>query len=255
MLFALHSPGVGFASTLAPPFCTTEKDTLVSKQFLIDDLNMQESWRLFRIMAELVDGFDSLSDLGPAVSIFGSARSEPGDPLYEQTAATARSVINAGFSVITGGGPGLMEAANKGAQEAEGPTGRERMGEPGRSVGLHIHLPLEQDPNEFLDVRCDFRYFFVRKLMFVKYAHAYIAMPGGYGTLDELSEALVLIQTRRIRPFPIVLMGTEFWGGLVEWFTKRLVADGFIAEDDLSLFRVLDDPDEAATFIKKHVII
>jgi hypothetical protein len=205
---------------------------------------MKESWRLFKIMSEVVDGFETLNDIGPAVSVFGSARIKPEEPLYKQTEQLSAKLAEAGFSVITGGGPGLMEAGNKGAKEAGG-----------ESIGLHIHLPLEQGANEFVDVRCDFRYFFIRKLMFIKYAMAYVAMPGGYGTLDELSEALVLIQTKRIRPFPIVLIGTEFWGPLVDWFKERLVRDGFCREEDLDLFRVTDDIDEAVGHIKRHVIL
>lgn len=215
-----------------------------SKQYLIDDLSMKESWRLFKIMSEVVDGFETLNDIGPAVSVFGSARIKPEEPLYKQTEQLSAKLAEAGFSVITGGGPGLMEAGNKGAKEAGG-----------ESIGLHIHLPLEQGANEFVDVRCDFRYFFIRKLMFIKYAMAYVAMPGGYGTLDELSEALVLIQTKRIRPFPIVLIGTEFWGPLVDWFKERLVREGFCREEDLDLFRVTDDIDEAVGHIKRHVIL
>jgi uncharacterized protein (TIGR00730 family) len=216
----------------------------ISRQYLIDDLSITESWRLFKIMAEIVDGFEELGDIGPAVSIFGSARARPEDPLYQDTVKLAELLVGAGFSVITGGGPGLMEAANKGAAEAKG-----------TSVGLHIHLPLEQKPNKYLTVRSDYRYFFIRKLMFVKYAMAYVAMPGGFGTLDELSEALVLIQTKRIKPFPIVFLGSEFWGGLVDWFQSTLLARNFLGAGDLELFTVVDTPEEAAAFIRKHVII
>lgn len=215
-----------------------------SRQYLINDLSMTESWRLFKIMAEIVDGFEELGEIGPAVSIFGSARAQPDDPLYQDTAKLAELLVQAGFSVITGGGPGLMEAANKGAMEAKG-----------TSIGLHIHLPLEQKPNKYLTIRSDYRYFFIRKLMFVKYATAYVAMPGGYGTLDELSEALVLIQTKRIRPFPIVFLGTAYWQGLVDWFRGTMLAQGFLSPEDLELFTVVDTPEEAATFIRKHVII
>ncbi|OIO04176.1 MAG: Rossman fold protein, TIGR00730 family [Desulfovibrionaceae bacterium CG1_02_65_16] len=215
-----------------------------SKQYLIDDLSMQESWRLFKILSEIVDGFETLSDLGPAVSVFGSARVKAGEPLYEKTLDLSRKLTEAGFAVITGGGPGLMEAGNKGAMEAGG-----------KSVGLHIHLPLEQKNNEYLNVRCDFRYFFVRKLMFIKYAMAYIAMPGGYGTLDELSEALVLIQTHRIKGFPIVLMGVDYWSGLLDWFRTRLVADGFCNAKDLDLFLVTDSNEEAVEHIRRHVVL
>ncbi|HBE93918.1 MAG TPA: TIGR00730 family Rossman fold protein [Desulfovibrio sp.] len=215
-----------------------------SQQYVIDNLSIHESWRLFKIMSEIVDGFESLSDIGPAVSVFGSARTQPGAPLYQQTERLAKLLAEAGFSVITGGGPGLMEAANKGCFEAGG-----------ESIGLHIHLPLEQKYNHFLKIRCDFRYFFVRKLIFVKYALAYIALPGGYGTLDELSEALVLIQTKRIKPFPIVLLGKDYWSGLVDWFQKQMVANAFCREEDLDLFMVTDSPEEAVNHIKKHVVI
>lgn len=215
-----------------------------SRQFIIDDLSMQESWRLFKILAEVVDGFDTLNDRGPAVSVFGSARVSEGDPLYNTTRQLAAKLVDAGFAVITGGGPGLMEAANRGCQEHGGD-----------SIGLHIHLPMEQQPNPYLDYRCDFRYFFIRKLMFVKYALAYVALPGGYGTLDELSEALVLIQTHRIKPFPIVLLGTEFWSGLAEWFKNTMVTHGFIHAEDLDLFLMTNSPDEAVEHIKKRVIL
>ncbi len=215
-----------------------------SRQYIIDDLSITESWRLFKIMAEIVDGFEILGDLGPAVSIFGSARVPAGDPLYQETSRLAELLCQAGYSVITGGGPGLMEAANKGAAEAGG-----------TSAGLHIHLPLEQKPNAYLTLRSDYRYFFVRKLMFVKYAMAYIAMPGGYGTLDELSEALVLIQTRRIKPFPIIFMGSRFWSGLLDWFRGSLLEQGFLNKEDLELFTVMDTPEEAVSFIRKHVIV
>lgn len=215
-----------------------------SQQYVIDNLSIHESWRLFKIMSEIVDGFESLSDIGPAVSVFGSARVQPGSPLYQETERLAKLLAEAGFSVITGGGPGLMEAANKGCFDAGG-----------ESIGLHIHLPLEQKYNPFLKIRCDFRYFFVRKLIFVKYALAYIALPGGYGTLDELSEALVLIQTRRIKPFPIVLLGKDYWAGLVDWFQKQMVTNGFCKDEDLDLFMVTDSPEEAVNHIKKHVVI
>ena len=215
-----------------------------SKQYLIDDLSMQESWRLFKIMSEIVDGFETLSEIGPAVSMFGSARVKPDSPLYQQTEQFARELSEAGFSVITGGGPGLMEAGNKGAFENGG-----------ESIGLHIHLPMEQHNNRYMNIRSDFRYFFIRKLMFIKYALAYVALPGGYGTLDELAEALVLIQTHRIKPFPIVLFGSEFWGGLVDWFRDQMVTNKFCNEEDLDLFMVTDDTKEGVSHIKKHVII
>lgn len=215
------------------------------RQYVIDDLSMNESWRLFKIMSEIVDGFESMSELTkPAVSIFGSARTRPGEPLYEMAEKMARLLVQAGYAVITGGGPGLMEAANKGAIEAGG-----------ESAGLHIHLPLEQKSNDYINLRTEYRYFFVRKLMFVKYAMAYVALPGGFGTIDEISEALVLIQTRRIKPFPIVLIGKEFWSGLVEWMKASMIKQGFVAEEDMDLLTILDAPEEAVAYIKRHVII
>ena len=214
------------------------------KQFLIDELSVNESWRLFKIMAEIVDGFDAMSEIDNGVSIFGSARVKPDAPTYKDTVEIAAKLTEAGYTVISGGGPGLMEAANKGAKEAGG-----------ESVGLHIHLPLEQGSNAYLTKRVDFKYFFVRKLMFVKYAMAYIAMPGGFGTLDELFEATVLIQTKRIKRFPIILYGKEYWGGLIDWVRTRLIADGYAGEQDLELLTILDTPDEVVRFIKKHVIV
>jgi len=215
-----------------------------SKQYLIDDLSIHESWRLFKIMSEIVDGFENLSEIGPAVSLFGSARVKPEEPLYEKTVELSKALSEAGFSVITGGGPGLMEAGNKGAFENGG-----------ESIGLHIHLPMEQVNNPYMNIKSEFRYFFIRKLMFIKYALAYVALPGGFGTLDELSEALVLIQTHRIKPFPIVLFGTEYWTGLIEWFKAQMVTNSFCKEEDLDLFIITDDIDKVISHIKKHVIV
>jgi uncharacterized protein (TIGR00730 family) len=214
------------------------------RQYVIDDLSIKESWRLFKIMAEFVDGFDDLGDLGPAVSIFGSARCGEDDQVYKNTETLSRLIAEKGYGIITGGGPGLMEAANKGAQAGGG-----------KSVGLHIQLPHEQRSNDHIDLKIDFKYFFTRKVMFIKYAHAYVAMPGGLGTLDELSEALVLIQTKRIKPFPIVLMDSDFWEPLIDWFTKTLLERGYISKPDLELFRILDTPEEAAEFIIEHIVL
>ncbi len=215
-----------------------------SKQYVIDTLSATGSWRLFKIMAEIVDGFESLSDLDKCVSIFGSARVEPGTPLYLETERLASLLVQEGYGIITGGGPGLMEAGNKGAMEGGG-----------ESVGLHIHLPFEQKSNQYITTRCDFRYFFVRKLMFIKYAMAYVVMPGGIGTLDELSEAFVLTQTKRIKPFPIILYDSDYWKGLLDWIRDKMVSGGFIREEEMGLITVKDTPEEVVSYIKKHVII
>lgn len=212
-----------------------------AKQYVIDSLSTQESWRLFRIMSEIVDGIESLSDLPDSVSIFGSARTQPDHPMYQEAEEIARLLCEAGFGVITGGGPGIMEAGNKGAQEAGG-----------TSVGLCIHLPMEQDSNPFIDVKCNFKYFFVRKLMFIKYAMAYVVMPGGFGTLDELSEAFVLRQTNKIKPFPIILYKSEFWNGLLDWTREQMVSAGYIGDEELNALVVLDTPEEVVQYIMNH---
>ncbi len=213
-------------------------------QYVIDALTIQDSWRLFKILAEFVDGFEALSELYPAVSIFGSARVRPGDETYEKTVEIARKLARYGYHIITGGGPGIMEAGNKGAREGGA-----------KSVGLNIQLPLEQEPNPYSDVRLDFQYFFVRKVMFVKYAQAYIGMPGGFGTMDEIFEALTLIQTKRIKPFPVILVGKSHWEGLLDWIQESLVAKAYIAPEDLDLLTILDDPDEIVQTIRKYVIV
>lgn len=204
----------------------------MEKQYLIDDLKLNESWRLFKIMGEFVDGVENLHELGPAVSIFGSARTKPDDPVYQKAAAVAGAFAKAGFAVITGGGGGVMEAANKGASEAGG-----------RSVGLNIKLPFEQRPNEFADLQLEFNYFFIRKVMFIKYAAAYIGLPGGFGTLDEIFEVLTLIQTKRVKPFPVILVGTDYWSGLLDWIKARLLDGGMISSGDMDIVQVLDDPE------------
>lgn len=217
---------------------------MVEKQFLIDELKLGESWRIFKIMGEFVEGIETLHDLGPAVSIFGSARTPADDLYYQKAAEIAKLFVQNDFAVITGGGGGIMEAANKGAAEAGG-----------TSVGLNIHLPFEQQPNPYANVSIEFNYFFIRKVMFVKYAMAYIIMPGGFGTLDELFEALTLIQTRRIKPLPVILVGSEYWEGLQQWIVKRLAADNLIEPDDLEIFQVLDEPQDIVKAVKKVVII
>ena len=214
------------------------------KQHVIDDITIQDTWRMFHILAEFVEGFDVLPGVFPAVTIFGSARTPPESPIYKATEETARLLVESGFNIISGGGPGIMEAANKGAAEAGG-----------KSVGLHIQLPREQQPNHYANVRLEYRYFFIRKVMFVKYAVAYVIMPGGFGTLDELFESLTLIQTDRIRSFPVVLVGSEYWSGLVDWLKKTLLKSGAIGKDDLDIFSVVDRPEEAVNIIRRTVVL
>ncbi|MBN2212370.1 MAG: TIGR00730 family Rossman fold protein [Sedimentisphaerales bacterium] len=201
----------------------------------------QETWRVFRIMAEFVEGFEELSKVGQAVSIFGSARTLPSSPYYKLAQQTAVEVVRAGYAVITGGGPGIMEAANKGAAEAGG-----------RSVGLNIEIPLEQIPNPYQNISLSFRYFFARKMMFTKYSQGFIIFPGGYGTMDELFESLTLIQTMKMSTFPVILMGKQFWAGLIDWLDKVMfhVAHNISAED-LQLFTLTDDPVEAVTIVRE----
>jgi uncharacterized protein (TIGR00730 family) len=200
----------------------------------------QDTWRLFRIMAEFVEGFEALADCVPAVSIFGSARVKPGDPDYEIAETIARQLAREGFAIITGGGPGVMEAANKGAAAAGG-----------RSVGLNIELPMEQSPNPYSNIHVSFRYFFVRKVMFVKYASGFIILPGGFGTLDELFEAITLIQTDKIKPFPVVLVGREYWQGMVAWIRNVVMMDEKISPQDLEILKVVDTADEAVAVINE----
>jgi uncharacterized protein (TIGR00730 family) len=207
----------------------------------MEDFAKSDTWRVFRIMAELVEGFEALSNIGPAVTVFGSARLEPGSPYYNKCLKVAENLAKDGFAVISGGGPGIMEAANKGAQNANG-----------TSVGLNIALPLEQTQNQFQDVRVEFRYFFVRKLMFVKYAVAYVIFPGGFGTMDELFEALTLIQTKKIRGFPVVLVGREYWSGLIDWMKKTLLAADSINKEDLDLMHIVDEPEEVCAIINRR---
>ncbi|NLI82669.1 MAG: TIGR00730 family Rossman fold protein [Deltaproteobacteria bacterium] len=214
------------------------------KQYVIDAMTVNDSWRLFKILAEFVDGFETMSELYPAVSIFGSARVRPGDENYEKAVVIARKLAESGYHIITGGGPGIMEAGNKGAREGGA-----------KSVGLNIVLPLEQEPNPYANLKLDFQYFFVRKVMFVKYAQAYIGMPGGFGTMDEIFEALTLIQTRRIKPFPVILVGKEYWTGLLDWICNQLMGRGYISPDDLNFLTLLDDPDEVVNTIRKYVIV
>lgn len=209
-------------------------------EYEINELAKGESWRMFRIIGELVEGFDNLSDVGPAISIYGSARARPGDLLYSQSEEIAHRLGKLGFSIITGGGPGVMEAANKGAREA-GVT----------SVGLNIELPEEQEANTYATKSITFRHFFVRKVMLVKYALAFIIMPGGLGTLDEVSEILTLMQTRKIKPFPVILFGSQYWKGFLDWLRSATLASGFVSEEDFALLRVCDSPDEVIEAVRR----
>jgi len=197
-----------------------------------------DPWRVLRIQSEFVDGFGTLAELGPAVGVFGSARTRPEDPNYASAEYLAAELARAGLAVITGGGPGIMEAANKGAAEAGGV-----------SVGLGIELPFESGLNPYVNLGINFRYFFVRKTMFVKYAQGFVVMPGGFGTLDELFEALTLVQTRKVTSFPVVLFGSRYWQGLVDWFRSSALERGAIAERDLALMTVTDDVDEAVRLV------
>ena len=197
-----------------------------------------DPWRVFRIMGEFVEGFDTLATIGRAVAVFGSARVDRDDPQYEAARVTARRLAESGFSIITGGGPGIMEAANRGAQEGGRP-----------SIGCNIELPFEQGMNEYVEIAVNFRYFFVRKTMFVKYSEAFVIFPGGFGTMDELFEALTLIQTGKIRNFPVVLVGTDYWGGLVHWIRERMLGEGKVSPDDLDLLTVTDSPEQAVRVI------
>jgi hypothetical protein len=199
-----------------------------------------DPWRVMRIQAEFVEGFGLLAELGMAVSIFGSARSKPGTAEYEQAVNIAQGLVAAGYAIITGGGPGIMEAANKGANEAGGV-----------SVGLGIELPLESGLNDYVNVGVEFRYFFVRKTVFIKYSQAFVVLPGGYGTMDELFEALTLVATGKITKFPIVLVGSAYWSGLLDWMKTTMLTDGKIGPEELSLLQIVDDPDEVVKIIKK----
>ena len=214
------------------------------KQYVIDALSINESWRVFRIMAEFVEGIETLSDVNNAVTIFGSARVKPDDIYYQKTENLTRLLVQNGFSVITGGGGGIMEAANKGASEAGG-----------KSVGMNIQLPFEQKPNPYANIHLHYKYFFIRKVMFVKYAVAYVILPGGFGTMDELFEALTLIQTKRIKSFPLILMGSEYWQGLLDWLKKTMLREDKILAGDLDLIQVVDEPEEVVKLIKKYIIV
>ncbi len=201
----------------------------------------RESWRIFQIMAEFVEGFEKLCLIAPSVSIFGSARTPEDDPWYIKAEQTARLLSDAGFSVVSGGGPGIMEAANKGALAGKSP-----------SIGVNIQLPHEQKPNDYQEISLNFRHFFARKVMFVKYASAYVVFPGGFGTLDELAEILTLVQTGKSRRIPIILVGAGFWQGLLDWFRHTLATEGTISPEDMDLLRVIDEPEDIVEAIFAH---
>lgn len=202
------------------------------------DFTLTDPWRVMRITSEFVNGFDALAHIPPAVTIFGSARTKLDHPEYASAVETARLLAKAGFAIITGGGPGVMEAANKGAQEGEN-----------LSIGCNIELPFEQSSNQYLDISLDFSYFFVRKTMFMKYSNAFVIYPGGFGTMDELFEALTLIQTKKVSNFPIILYGSTYWNGLVNWITNTMLSEGKVSAEDISLLRVSDNPEEICALV------
>ena len=214
------------------------------KQYLINEMTVRDTWRTFHIMAEFVEGFEALAECHPAVSIFGSTRVKPEDEVYQKAERIGQLLAENGFGVITGGGPGVMEAANKGASLAGG-----------KSIGLNIELPLEQTPNPYTNMNLIFHYFFVRKVMFIKYAVAYIILPGGFGTMDELFESITLIQTHKIRPFPVILVGSNYWKGLLDWIKEVVLKEGKISPSDLEILQVTDEPEEIIKIIKKTVIL
>ena len=205
------------------------------------DRHAKDTWTVFKILGEFVEGFETLRDFWPSVSIFGSARTREGDAYYKLGVEVSEALSNAGYGIITGGGPGIMEAANRGAQQGKG-----------RSIGLNIKLPYEQSANPYCDTLIDFDYFFARKVMFVKYACAFVGLPGGFGTLDEIFEALTLKQTRKIHEFPVILMGSSYWQGLVDWLADRALAERMISKRDLSLFHVTDDVDEVVQIVDRN---
>jgi len=208
-------------------------------QFLIDEFKVGDTWRIFKIISEFVEGFEKLAEIGPAVSIFGSSRAKEGEPYYERAQMLGSLMAENNIAVITGGGPGIMEAANRGAY-----------GKGGQSIGINIELPFEQRPNKYTTDLITMKYFFIRKVMLVKYAQSFVIFPGGFGTMDECFEALTLIQTMKIKPFPIILVGREYWNGLLKWIREEMLEAGLIRDDDFKLIQVIDDIDE----IKKIII-
>jgi hypothetical protein len=229
------------AGRLVVPREQAPADRTLLERSAIEELSHHaDPWRVLRILSEFVEGFDALNEVGPAITVFGSARSKPNDPYYKAGMALGAALANKGFAVITGGGPGIMEAVNRGCHEAGG-----------LSVGCNIELPHEQSLNKYVDLGVEFRYFFVRKNMFVKYARGFVIFPGGFGTLDELFESLTLAQTGKIEHFPIVLFGSPYWKGLLSWLKDHVLTAGAIAPKDLKLMTLTDDPDEAAEMVTR----
>src|SRR6056297_1039027 len=217
-----------------------DNNLIEAHQYLINEFKLAESWRLFKIMGEFVDGVETLHDIGPAVTMFGSARLREDSEYYRIALRIAEMLAENGFAVITGGGGGIMEAGNRGAANKGG-----------RSVGLNIQLPMEQKPNPYSNVKLEFKYFFIRKVMFVRYATAYIIMPGGFGTMDELFEAVTLIQTHRIKPLPVILYDSAYWGGLIDWIKCQLLENDMISPEDLGIMKVADTPQEVVDIVKE----
>ena len=214
-------------------------------QYCLDNSHIEDSWRMFRIMSEFVEGFDTMSSIKhPGVTIYGSARTPEDHPDYQLTREIAAKLAELGYAIITGGGPGIMEAANRGAADVGG-----------LSIGLNISLPHEQESNPYTNLPLDFRYFFVRKVMFMKYSMAFICMPGGFGSMDELFESLTLIQTRKIRPFPIILVDSSYWDGLIDWIKDQMISTGKIDKTDLLLIDIFDEVEDVVNFIRKTVIL
>jgi uncharacterized protein (TIGR00730 family) len=209
-------------------------------RYLIDEINLQDAWRLFKILSEFVEGFDTLAAVPPAVTFFGSARATEGDWEYDSAREFAAQLASSECAIITGGGPGVMEAANRGAQEVNGV-----------SIGLNIEIPFEQQANPYIDKLITFRYFFVRKVMFVKYSIAFVIFPGGFGTMDELFEALTLIQTHKIKPFPVYLVGTDYWRGLIDWLKERMLGEEKISPEDLDILHIVDSHEEVVKGIRR----
>jgi len=212
----------------------------IEKRYLIDNFSIRESWRLFRIMAEFVDGFEEMMDVNPGVTFFGAARAKKSDSNYKNARYIAKELASHGCPIITGGGPGVMEGANRGAQEGKG-----------LSIGLNIELPFEQEPNPYIDRLISFRYFFVRKVVFIKYSMAFVILPGGFGTMDELFEALTLIQTHKIAPFPVFMLDRDYWGGLIDWVKNKMLAEGKILSKDLDLLHIADSKEEIVDKVLK----